>query len=104
MNGAEEDRTSRKGEDGAGLEPPAPLPHTTRPRRLQIGLSLGVIFMAGVAYLTGASHLTAIAMALLGSGSLFLALRAIREERKTAAIIDRNVALSREEMAYLADS
>src|SRR5690606_17892772 len=74
-----------------------------RPRRLQIGLSLGVIFMAGVAYLTGASHLTAIAMALLGSGSLFLALRAIREERKTASIIDRNVALSREEMASLAD-
>lgn len=81
------------------VSPERPAPQ----RHLQIGLSLGVILLAGLAHLTGASNVVAIAMALIGAGSLALALRAIREERRAASILDRDAARSRQEMESLAD-
>lgn len=87
--------------DLAPALPPA-LPHPPS-RVLRAALRIGVLVLAGIAYLTGAPTFLWSALLALGVAGLVMMWRSLAKEEQLAAVVDETTTRSRAEIESLAD-
>jgi PAS domain S-box-containing protein len=87
-----------------GMAPPlAPgLPHAPS-RTWRVGLRVGVLVLAGIAYVTGAPTFLWASLLLLGLAGLVLLWRDLTAEEDMTAVVDETAARNRAEIETLAD-
>ena len=88
---------------GRNAPPLAPdLPHTPS-KTLRIALRVGLLVLAGVAYVTGAPLFLSVSLLVLGLAGLVLLWRSLTTEEQLTAVVDETTTRSRAELEALAD-
>ena len=88
---------------GRKTPPLAPdLPHPPS-KTLRVALRVGLLVLAGIAYVTGAPLFLSVALLLLGLAGLFLLWRSLTTEERLTAVVDETTTRGRAEMEALAD-
>jgi PAS domain S-box-containing protein len=86
------------------LPPPlAPRLQPAGSRTARVALRVGVLLLAGVAYVTGAPAFLSISLLLIGLAGLVILWRSLAREERLASAVDENTARSRAEFETLAD-
>lgn len=85
------------------VPPLAPEPPPANHERLPFLTVVAIAVLAGLSHLTGAPIFITIGLLVTGMAGLVMHLRAMRAERRTAALLDETTARSRAEIETLAD-
>jgi PAS domain S-box-containing protein len=102
--GAERDEAAPRERLRVALPPPiAPGLPASGSRTWRVALRIGVLLLAGVAYVTGAPSFLSVSLLVLGVAGLVLLWRSLASEERLVTAVGENAARSRAELESLAD-